>query len=62
MNVGWQDAVTLALVAAAVIYTIRRLRDLRRGGPPTGCGDCADRPEASARNRLVPLDPPEKAR
>jgi hypothetical protein len=62
MNVGWQDAVTLGLVVAAVIYTIRRLRGLRRGGQPTDCRTCADRPEASARNRLVSLDPPKKAR
>ena len=59
MNVGWQDAVTLALVAAAAIYLIRRVPRLGRGRPPTDCGTCANCPEPSEQTRLVSIDPPK---
>ena len=61
MNIGWQDAVTLALVAAAVIYLIRRLRRLGQGRQRTGCGTCPNCPEPPRQSRPIPIDPPKKA-
>ena len=57
MNIGWQDAVTLALVAAAVIYLIRRLR---RGRQRTGCGTCPHSPEPADHTQLISIDPPKE--
>ena len=57
MNVPWQDAVTVVLVAAAVIYLIWRVR---RGRKRTGCGACLDCPEPSTPSQLVSIDPPKK--
>ena len=61
MNIGWQDAVTLSLVAAAAIYLIRRLRRLGQGRQRTGCGTCPNCPESPHRSEPIPIDPPKKA-
>jgi len=60
MDIGWQDAVTLGLVAAAAIYLVRRLRRLGRRNQRTGCGACLDRPQPSEQSRLIRIDPPQK--
>jgi hypothetical protein len=60
MNVGWQDALTLGLVAAAAVYLLWRLRRVGRGRQPTGCGTCPHCPEPSDRNQLILIDPPKK--
>jgi hypothetical protein len=60
MDIGWQDAVTLGLAAAAAIYLARRLRRMGRGERRTGCGACLDRPQPSQQGRLVQIDPPQK--
>jgi hypothetical protein len=59
MDIGWQDVVTLALVVAAVIYLVRRLRLLGRGKQRTGCGARPDCPQPPPRGRLVQLDLPK---
>ena len=59
MDIGWQDAVTLGLVAAAAIYLVRRLRRLGWGEQRTGCGARPDCPKHSEQSRLVWIDPPE---
>jgi hypothetical protein len=60
MEIGWQDAVTLGLVAAAAIYLVRRLRHLGHGQQRTGCGACLDYPQPSPRGHLVQIDPPKR--
>jgi hypothetical protein len=60
MGIGWQDVVTLALVVAAVIYLVRRLRLLGRGKQRTGCGACLDCPQPPPQGRLVQIIPPKK--
>ena len=59
MSIGWQDAVTLGLVATAATYLLRRLRRLARGEQRTGCGACPDCPQPPEQGRLVQIDPPE---
>jgi hypothetical protein len=58
MNIGWQDAVTLGLVAAAVIYLIRRLR--RLGRQRAGCGTCEDCEQPSKGSQLILIEPPKE--
>jgi hypothetical protein len=57
MSIPWQDTVTLALVAAAVIYLIWRLRRRRQH---TGCDTCPDCPKPPAPSQLISIKPPKK--
>ena len=59
MNVDWQNAITVGLVAAAAVYVIRRLWYVGRGRQTGGCGTCSDCP-APDRDTLISIDPPPK--
>ena len=63
MDIDWQNAVTLALVAVAAIYVIWRARRAAGRGKPPTCGMCpdsTDRPDRCGRELLITIDPPPK--
>lgn len=59
MNVGWQDAITLALVAAAAIYVLRRLWRAGRG-KRFGCGPCPSCHGPSDQGKLISIETPKR--
>ncbi len=61
MNIPWQDLATLALVAAAVVYLVWRLRRAGRGQRRTGCRTCSSCPESSGQEKLISIEPPNSA-
>jgi FeoB-associated Cys-rich membrane protein len=64
MTWGWQQAVTLALIAAAVIYLTRHvLRTMTREpgagcGVSSGCGGCSSKTGATCNQPIMPGPPP----
>jgi len=60
MNFDWQNFVTLALVAAAAVYVIRRLRRTVKGKQTGACDTCSDCPQRPGREALISIDRPPK--
>ena len=56
----WQDGVTLALIAVAVLYVVRRLMRLGKSSGCSSCATCDRGGGADKADGLISLECPEK--
>ena len=58
MNVDWQTATVLGLIAVAAVYVIRRVWRVLSGKRSAPCGTCPHCAASFDREQLVSIDPP----
>jgi hypothetical protein len=67
MTIGWQDALVLAVVAAAAGYVLLRVWRAIRGRKSASCGGCGTCSSTQATaglprpKTLVQIDPPQRS-
>jgi hypothetical protein len=61
MTISWQDALILGLVAAAMIFVVRRVWRVGSGKHRPGCGSCPKCAERCGHQRPISIDPRQKS-